>query len=100
MAMTPEGKVKKKVVDILNKYGVYYFFPATGGYGRSGVPDIVCCCKNGQFFAIECKANGKNPTALQAREIDRINDAGGVAIVVRDTDVALLEKFLKESKFV
>jgi len=96
MAMTPEGKVKKKVVDILKKHKIYYFFPATGGYGRSGVPDIVCCA-NGRFLALECKANGNNPTALQAREIENINDAGGIAVVVRDTDVELLEKFLKDT---
>ena len=40
MAMTPEGKVKKKVVEQLKQLGCYYFFPATGGYGKSGVPDI------------------------------------------------------------
>jgi len=40
---TPEKKVKEKVVKYLKEYGkdIYYFFPATGGYGRSGVPDIV-----------------------------------------------------------
>jgi hypothetical protein len=50
--MTPEAKVKKKVVDVLKKNGAYYFFPATGGYGRSGVPDIVSCYR-GVFVAIE-----------------------------------------------
>ena len=43
MAMTPEGKVKKKIVEQLKALGCYYFFPATGGYGKSGVPDIVGC---------------------------------------------------------
>ena len=41
MAMTPESKVKKKIVEQLKELGCYYFFPATGGYGKSGVPDIV-----------------------------------------------------------
>ncbi|NBS68950.1 hypothetical protein EBT31_08545 [bacterium] len=63
--------------------------PATGGYGRSGVPDIVGCF-NGVFFALECKANGNKPTALQAREIDRINVAGGFAMVVDETNVETL----------
>ena len=52
MAATPEKKVKDKVVAILKRFGVYYFFPATHGYGRSGVPDIICCFK-GFFLAIE-----------------------------------------------
>ena len=51
MAMTPEAKVKKKVVAHLNMLGAYYFYPVTGGYGRSGVPDIIGCYK-GQFFGI------------------------------------------------
>ena len=57
MAMTPEKKVKQRVVNILKNMDeeVYYFFPATGGYGRSGVPDIVVCF-DGMFYGIECKA--------------------------------------------
>lgn len=85
MASTPEAKVKKKVVDILKEYGVYYFFPVTGGYGRSGVPDIVCCCR-GEFIAIECKAGDNKPTVLQEKEIARIKASGGVAIVVNETN--------------
>jgi hypothetical protein len=41
MAMTPEGKVKKKVVAILKRHNVYHFFPAANGYGRAGIPDIM-----------------------------------------------------------
>lgn len=92
--MTPEGKVKEKAKRILESIGAYYFMPATGGYGRSGVPDIVGCL-NGVFFAIECKANGGRPTALQLREIERINVAGGFAIVVDEDNVSLLESLSK-----
>ena len=55
MAMTPEAKVKNKAVKQLKELGAYYFFPATAGFGKSGVPDIVACYK-GMFFGIECKA--------------------------------------------
>ena len=41
MAATPETKVKRKVADALKELGVYYFYPGTGGYGKSVVPDIV-----------------------------------------------------------
>ncbi len=92
--MTPEGKVKDKAKHILDKIGAYYFMPSTGGYGRSGIPDIVGCL-NGVFFAVECKANGGRPTALQLREIDRINVAGGFAIVVDEDNVTLLESLSK-----
>jgi len=92
MADTPEKKVKAKVVEILKAHGVYYFFPATYGMGRSGVPDIICCYR-GRFLAIECKAGGGKTTALQDREIERIKAAGGIATVVNEKtigDVAVL----------
>lgn len=94
MAKTPEGRIKDAVVKLLKAHGVYYFFPATHGYGRSGVPDIVCCVK-GRFLAIECKAPGKKPTALQEREMDRIGEAGGVALVIDSEDVSGLDGMLK-----
>lgn len=86
MAQTPEKKVKSKVVDILKREGVYYFFPATHGFGRSGVPDIICCV-DGNFLAIECKAGNNTPTALQEREMEAIRKAGGTAMVVNETNI-------------
>ena len=82
--MTPEGIVKKKIVSILKSIGAYYFFPATHGYGRSGVPDIVGCYDGG-FFAIEVKAEGKKPTALQENEIRQIVSQRGIAFVYDGT---------------
>lgn len=92
--MTPEGKVKARAKKLLDSIGAYYFMPATGGYGRSGVPDIVGCL-NGVFFGIECKANGGKPSMLQLREINRINSAGGFAIVVDEDNVELLASLSK-----
>lgn len=93
MPKTPEKKVKDKVVSILKEHGVYYFFAAMNGFGRSGVPDIVCCV-NGKFFAIECKANGNTPTELQIREMQKIATAGGIAIVVDETKLDTLGAFI------
>lgn len=93
MTTTPEGKVKAKVRALLKKHGVYHFMPATGGYGRSGVPDIIGCY-NGCFFAIECKAGGNKPTALQLRELDNISKAGGDIFIINETNVDQLESFL------
>lgn len=85
-AMTPESAVKAKVVKILKEHGVYYFYPVTGGFGRSGIPDIICCV-NGKFLAIECKAGKNKPTPLQEMEMQKIKDAGGVAMVVNETNI-------------
>jgi len=92
MASTPEAKVKSKVVAILKAHGVYYFFPVMSGFGRSGIPDIICCYK-GRFLAIECKAGDNDPTPLQLREINAIVDAGGTALVIRENNVELLHAF-------
>ena len=83
---TPEGKVKDKVVKILKQYGMYYFFPVTGGFGASGIPDIICC-HNGRFIAIECKAGKNKTTPLQDAHIARIRAAGGVAVVINEENV-------------
>ncbi len=83
---TPEGKVKAKVVKALKELDAFYFFPATGGYGRAGIPDIVGCYR-GIFFAIECKAAGKKPTALQLKALTEIDARQGVTFIVVGDEV-------------
>ena len=91
--MTPEKKVKKAVSNILDIYGAYYFSPMTGGFGRSGVPDIIACYK-GRFVAIECKAGNNKPTELQKKEIAKIQTAQGSAIVVNENSIELVKDIL------
>jgi Holliday junction resolvase len=91
--MTPEAKVKASVVKLLKKYDVYHFFPATHGYGRSGVPDIICCF-NSLFMGIECKAGKGKTTALQDRELSKIREAGGVTFVVNEENIEELKQYL------
>ena len=84
--MTPEAKVKKVVVNQLRNLGAYYFYPVTGGYGRSGVPDIVGCYK-GKFFGIECKAGKNTPTPLHQINQDDIEKQNGIALVVNEKNM-------------
>ena len=94
----PEKKVKDRVKKILDKIGAYYFFPATGQGGRRGVPDIIACYK-GKFFGIECKAGKNKPTKLQQHELNKIENAGGCAIVFTDTTESIdLERQLLGNK--
>lgn len=95
MATTPEKKVKDKVTKTLREEGVYYFLPATHGFGRSGVPDIVCCV-GGMFLGIECKAGKNKPTLLQVRELEAIRTAGGVAIVVNEENWDMVRPLLRQ----
>ena len=96
MVITPEAKVKKVVVRHLKLLGAYYFYPVTGGYGMSGVPDIVGCYK-GTFFGIECKAGSNKPTALQRKNLTDIELAGGIAVVVNEKNMDIVEYLLNWS---
>lgn len=93
MAATPEKKVKDAVKKILDTRGVWHFSPASNGMGRAGIPDIICCVR-GYFLAIECKAGKGKTTALQEREIDAIHEAGGVAIVVNETNIQTVQEWI------
>lgn len=95
MADTPEKKVKKKVVDILKEYNAYYFYPVTGGYGASGVPDIVACV-NGRFLGIEVKADMKkrSVTTLQQKNLNEINKTGGIGVVIDANNLDALVEVL------
>ena len=93
---TPEAKVKAKVKKVLTDIGAYYAMPIGTGYGNAGVPDFVVCYK-GEFIGIECKAQGNKPTALQLKNLQDIEIAGGRSFVIDETNVdQLLEKLTKE----
>mgnify|MGYP003624599092 FL=1 len=91
--MTPEAKVKKVVVAQLKQLGAYYFYPVTGGYGQSGVPDVVGCYE-GLFFGIECKAGKNKPTPLQDRNLKQIRDAGGIDLVVNEDNMNAVARLI------
>lgn len=88
--MTPEAKVKAKIYKILKEKKIYYFTPQTGGYGRSGVPDIICCYR-GTFVGIECKAGKNKPTPLQEAEMEKIRNAGGMTYVINEDNLNELD---------
>lgn len=91
--MTPEAKVKAKVKKLFESLHIYYFFPATHGYGRSGVPDVVGCFM-GLFVAVECKAGKGKLTPLQELEIAKIIAAGGFTFVAREDNIDELKEKL------
>lgn len=86
MAQTNERKVKNRVTAILKDRDAYYFYPVTGGFGASGVPDIIVCYF-GWFIGIECKAGKNTPSALQRQNIARINAARGITLVINEDNI-------------
>ena len=97
-AMTPEGKVKRKVVEILKKHEVWYFFPANNGFGKSGIPDIIAIV-DGHFVGIEVKSATGKPTELQKICGKQIEEAGGTWLVVsNDVTLEVLDAVIQNRK--
>ena len=97
MAATPESKVKARCVAQLKALGALYFYPVTGGYGTNGVSDIVACYK-GLYVAIECKAGKNKLSELQKVFLENVEAAGGLALMINESNVEDLTKILLDSK--
>lgn len=95
--MTPEKKVKEKVKKILKELSCYYCMPSTGGYGSSGVPDIIACYQ-GRFIGIECKANGNKPTDLQQKNLIDILNSLGQSLVIDENNIDMLKLFIQTNE--
>jgi hypothetical protein len=96
---TPEGKVKKQVVELLKKNKIWYFFPANNGMGKAGIPDIIAIV-GGIFVGIEVKADPtKKPTVLQVRCGAEIREAGGQWFLVCDHhSLAQVEAYIEKNR--
>jgi hypothetical protein len=100
--MTPEGRLKEKVKQLLKKRNAWFYMPVQNGMGKVGIPDFMGTYR-GLFFAVETKAPNKKPTTEEQRwnkatpnqqmRIEEIRDAGGVAIVA--DDISQVEQMLE-----
>ena len=77
--MTPEGKVKKRVKEILTEAGAYYHMSVPTGYGTPTLDFLVCYY--GCFIAIEAKVPSEKPTLRQKATIKGIFTAKGKTLV-------------------
>jgi len=82
-----KDKSEKAITAEIRKYlksrdDVWFFKVHGGPMQQAGVPDILVC-KAGRFYAFEVKTRTGKTTVLQDRTILLINEAGGVAEVVR-----------------
>jgi hypothetical protein len=94
--MTPEGKVKEEVKNILNELGCFWFMPATGGYGKAGIPDFIICYR-GLFIGVECKAGKEKLSSLQFLQGKEIIKAWGTFFVVNEKTIHLLKNWIQEA---
>lgn len=87
---TPESKVKAKIHALLKAHGAYAVNYIGGISANNGTPDILACL-NGRFIGIEAKADKNKPTDLQTLNLKRIHEAGGLALVINETNISELE---------
>jgi hypothetical protein len=89
MARTPEAAVKAKIHAALKAQGAYAVNYIGGLHANNGTPDILACL-GGRFIGIEAKAGSNKPTDLQLQNLRRIDEAGGVALVINETNLELV----------
>lgn len=80
MAQKPETKFRLKVVaPFLDQLQNTVRFPIQQ-LTITGDPDYLLCVR-GKFVALELKAEGEEPRALQQYKLNQVEKAGGVALV-------------------
>ncbi|MGE0677827.1 hypothetical protein [Pseudolabrys sp.] len=85
--MTPEGRVKAKLNRVIKRFpDVYKFMSVPSGFGPSTLDYTLCV--NSFYIGIETKAPGKHPTPRQIGMMSDIRRAGGIVLVIDNTDDA------------
>jgi hypothetical protein len=92
MAETPEAKVKKFVKNYMFAAfpGIWYYSPPGTMFGKVGIPDHLYMW-NGVFIAVEAKAEGNSPTAMQTKQLLHLKEQGAVVAVVVGRDQKKME---------
>lgn len=80
--MQTEQQLQAKIIKYLEGLGCYVVKTITTN--KRGCPDLLFCCVDGKFNAIEVKREGKlsTLTEIQKYNIDLINKTGGKAVAV------------------
>ena len=95
---TPEGKEKTKVKAFLTEIGACHRWPVPYGYGQ---PDIDChACIGGQFWVIEGKRPGAEPTPIQWSTLRQFEESGArVAWGTADDIIPVIERWMRYRAF-
>ena len=80
-----ERAIKDRIVAALRARGAYVV--VTTGVSDAGTPDILACYR-GCFYGLEVKNDEGRASKIQMHRIQQIEDAGGIAVVVRSVGEA------------
>ena len=93
--MAQEKNFENKIKKFLESKGCYFVKHFGCAFTKAGVPDLLCCV-NGRFLAIEVKAENGKVSDLQTYNIERIKEAGGVAVIVKPSDFESLKRLIED----
>lgn len=98
LIMQAETRFKNKLVPRLKNIPFSWVLK-TQEVARSGTPDILMCL-SGIFVCIEIKADSGKVSKLQEYNLNKIKEAGGVALVIApnnfEASIQFLENLAKE----
>lgn len=85
--MTPEKNIENKIRKEIQKYHGWETKIFAAPQTNKGIPDIIGVLNN-QFIAIEVKRpTGGKPTPVQLKTLQKIANAGGLAMVSNDPSI-------------
>lgn len=76
-----EKDFEMQIREFLKEHGCWVVKYFGNSFSQNGVPDLLCCIA-GRFVAVEVKAEGGRPTRLQEVTVQKIRDAGGMAMIL------------------
>lgn len=98
LIMAEEKNFENQVKRFLKDQGCWFFKYWGGGiYTKSGIPDILICCK-GRVVAVEVKATKGTPSPVQISTLREIRKAGGYGILLYPKDQDYFYHFIENLK--
>lgn len=95
--MQPEARLGHQIRTALEAQGAFVFKVHGSGMMMAGLPDLIVCYQ-GRFFGVEVKMPGNKPSKIQRHVHRRIEQAGGVAVVVYSVREALTAVILHDTQ--
>lgn len=93
--MAQEKQFENKVKKYLRDKNIYYFKYFGNAYSTAGILDLTLCV-NGKFVAVELKSEKGKTSPLQNYNILKIQESGGIAIVLQPSGFEKFKDMIEE----